>query len=123
MASNDLHAVVRCWYNDPFTGMSRLHFVSEKALMPQKGFFMGILAWIVLGFIAGLVAKFLMPGRQGGGIIVTTLLGIVGAFIGGWIGTQLKWGDISGFDMRSLGLAILGAVVILFIYGLISSRR
>ncbi len=84
---------------------------------------MGILAWIVLGFIAGLLAKFIMPGRQGGGLIVTTLLGIVGAFAGGWIGTQLGWGDISGFDMRSLGLAVLGAVVILFIYGLVSKGR
>jgi len=84
---------------------------------------MGIIAWIVLGLLAGLLAKFIMPGRQGGGLIVTTLLGIVGAFAGGWIGTQLGWGDISGFDMRSLGLAVLGAVVLLFIYGLVTSRR
>jgi uncharacterized membrane protein YeaQ/YmgE (transglycosylase-associated protein family) len=80
---------------------------------------MGFLTWIVFGLIAGALAKFIMPGRDPGGIIVTILLGIGGAFVGGFIGTQLGWGDIGGFDLRSLGLAMLGAIVLLFLYRLL----
>lgn len=63
---------------------------------------MGILAWIVLGLIAGLLAKLLMPGRDPGGIIITILLGIGGALVGGFLGTQLGFGGLSGFDLRSM---------------------
>ncbi len=79
---------------------------------------MGLLTWILFGLIAGALAKFIMPGKDPGGCIVTILLGVIGAFLGGWIGTQLGWGTIDGFDFRSLGLAILGALVILFIFRL-----
>jgi uncharacterized membrane protein YeaQ/YmgE (transglycosylase-associated protein family) len=85
---------------------------------------MGILTWIVFGLIAGALAKFIMPGRQPGGIILTIVLGIVGAMVGGFIGTQfLNLGDISGFDLRSLALAVGGALLVLFIYGLVVRRR
>ena len=67
---------------------------------------MGIVTWIVLGLVAGLLAKIVMPGRDPGGITVTILLGIAGALVGGWIGTRLGFGDISGFDMRSLAIAV-----------------
>lgn len=70
---------------------------------------MGILAWIVLGLIAGALAKFIMPGRDPGGIIVTIVLGIVGALVGGFLGTLLGFGDISGFDVRSIVIAVIGA--------------
>jgi uncharacterized membrane protein YeaQ/YmgE (transglycosylase-associated protein family) len=84
---------------------------------------MGILTWILLGLVAGALAKFVMPGQQGGGIIVTSLLGIVGAVVGGFIGTQLLgWGDISGFDMRSIGIAVLGALIVLVLYGAFTRR-
>ena len=63
---------------------------------------MGILAWIVLGLIAGLLAKLLMPGRDPGGIIITILLGIGGALVGGFLGTRLGFGGLSGFDLRSM---------------------
>lgn len=63
---------------------------------------MGILAWIVLVLIAGLLAKLLMPGRDPGGIIITILLGIGGALVGGFLGTQLGFGGLSGFDLRSM---------------------
>lgn len=77
---------------------------------------MGILSWIVFGLIAGAIAKLIMPGDDPGGCIVTILLGIVGAVIGGFIGTQLDLGTITGFDLRSFFLAVLGAVILLLIY-------
>ena len=83
---------------------------------------MGILVWIVFGLIAGVVAKFIMPGRDPGGIIVTILLGIVGAVVGGFLGTTLGFGTVTGFDVRSLLIAIAGALVVLFAYRLITSR-
>jgi len=84
---------------------------------------MGILAWIVLGLIAGALAKIIMPGRQGGGLIRTTVLGVVGALIGGYLGTNLfGFGHVSGFDMRSMGVAVGGALLVLFVYGLLQKR-
>ncbi len=75
------------------------------------------LHWIVLGLAAGALAKFLVPGRDPSGCIITILLGIVGAFIGGLIGTAIGWGAVSAerFEPRSLMLATLGAVVVLLI--------
>jgi uncharacterized membrane protein YeaQ/YmgE (transglycosylase-associated protein family) len=64
-----------------------------------------------------------MPGKAPGGIIVTILLGIVGAVVGGFIGTQVGFGDISGFDFRSMLLAVGGGVLVLFIYGLVTRAR
>lgn len=79
---------------------------------------MGILAWIVLGLVAGALAKFIMPGQQGGGIILTIVLGVVGAIVGGFLGTYLfGFGDISGFDLRSIAIAVGGALLVLFVYG------
>ena len=77
---------------------------------------MGWLAWIVFGLIAGIVAKFLMPGRDPGGFIVTILIGIAGAVIGGFISSFLGFGAISGFDIRSMIIAVLGAILLLFVY-------
>ena len=85
---------------------------------------MGILAWIVLGLVAGALAKFIMPGEQGGGIIVTIVLGIVGALVGGFLGTYVfGFGDISGFDVRSIAIAVGGALVALVVYGLVARGR
>ena len=77
---------------------------------------MGILAWIIFGLIAGALAKLFMPGRDPGGFIITILLGIAGAIVGGFIGTALGFGDVTGFDIRSFFIAILGAVILLFLY-------
>lgn len=73
--------------------------------------------WIVLGLIAGALAKFLMPGRDPTGCIFTVLLGVLGAFLGGWIGTQLGWGRVTvgTVDLRSIGIATFGAIVLLAI--------
>lgn len=83
---------------------------------------MGILTWIIFGLIAGAVAKFIMPGNDPGGIVVTIIIGIVGAVIGGFIGNALGFGSVEGFDIRSLLIAIVGAVVLLFGYRMIRSR-
>jgi len=79
---------------------------------------MGIIAWIILGLLVGILARFFAPGRQPMGLVATILLGIVGAVVGGFIGTQMGWGQVHGFDLRSLGLAILGGVLVLFLVGL-----
>jgi uncharacterized membrane protein YeaQ/YmgE (transglycosylase-associated protein family) len=73
------------------------------------------LHWIVLGLIAGTLSKYLMPGRDPAGCLITVMLGIVGALLGGWIGSHLRWGAVSetGFSIRSIALATLGAIVLL----------
>ena len=80
---------------------------------------MGILSWVVFGLIAGALAKLLMPGKDPGGFFVTVIIGIVGAIVGGFIGTQLGFGGISGFDVRSFLVAIAGAMLLLFGYRLV----
>ena len=79
------------------------------------------LYWILLGLVAGTLAKFLVPGRDPSGCIVTILLGIIGAFIGGWIGTRVGWGTVTtgSFDFRSIALATIGAIVLLLLGRLI----
>jgi uncharacterized membrane protein YeaQ/YmgE (transglycosylase-associated protein family) len=77
---------------------------------------MGILSWIILGLIVGVLAKWIMPGKDPGGVIVTILIGIAGAFVGGFIGSFLGFGTVGGFSLRSLLLATGGALLLLFIY-------
>jgi uncharacterized membrane protein YeaQ/YmgE (transglycosylase-associated protein family) len=84
---------------------------------------MGILSWILFGLIAGAIAKLLHPGTDPGGWIVTIILGILGAFLGGWIGTLLGWGSISGFNFRSFLLAIGGAILLLAIYSAVTKKK
>lgn len=85
---------------------------------------LGILSWIIFGLVAGVIAKLLMPGRDPGGCIVTMLLGIAGAFVGGFIFEQLTGRpDVIRFDLGSLAVAVVGAVVVLLIYRLIVGRR
>jgi uncharacterized membrane protein YeaQ/YmgE (transglycosylase-associated protein family) len=85
---------------------------------------MGLIAWIVLGLIAGVIAKALMPGKDPGGCIVTILIGIVGALLGGFLSTALGYGGLTGtLDWRSLIIAVLGSIVLLAIWRLIRGRR
>ena len=83
---------------------------------------MGILAWIVFGLIAGAVAKMLMPGKDPGGCIITILIGIAGAVLGGFIGSLLGFGGVSGFDFRSFLIAVGGAILLLWLYRRFSGR-
>jgi len=80
---------------------------------------MGILSWIVMGLIVGMLAKFIMPGKDPGGCIITILIGIAGAFVGGFIASRLGLGSVTGFDIRSILVAIGGAVVLLILYRVI----
>ena len=83
---------------------------------------MGILAWIVMGLIVGLLAKFIMPGKDPGGIIVTILIGIAGAFVGGLIGSFLGFGRVTGFNLGSILLATGGAVLLLILYRTVKKK-
>ncbi len=84
---------------------------------------MGILAWIVVGLIAGLLAKLIMPGRDPGGLIVTTLIGIAGAFVGGLVVQFLGGAGITGINIWSILVAALGAIILLAIYRMLAGRR
>ena len=84
---------------------------------------MTMIAWIVLGLIAGAIAKALMPGKDPGGIIVTMLIGIVGAFIGGFLGSMITGRGLNGFQPWSFLRAILGAMLLLWIYRMTTRSR
>lgn len=83
---------------------------------------MGIISWIVFGLIAGALAKLIMPGRDPGGIIVTIIIGIVGAIVGGFIGSALGFGGVSGFNLGSFVLAVVGALILLVGYRAMKGR-
>ncbi len=82
---------------------------------------MGILSWIILGLLAGILAKWIMPGKDGGGMIVTILLGIAGAFVGGWVGSLIGLGTTGGLSLGSIVTATLGALLLLFIFRKVKS--
>ncbi len=88
---------------------------------------MGIVGWIILGLVAGAVAKLLLPGRDPGGFIVTTLIGIAGSFVGGWLSARFLHRPVAThfFDLTSWGSAIAGALVLLILYRIFfgNSRR
>ncbi|WP_417225477.1 GlsB/YeaQ/YmgE family stress response membrane protein [Amphritea sp.] len=77
---------------------------------------MGIISWIILGLIAGMLAKWIMPGKDGGGFIITTLLGIAGAFVGGFLGSLIGFGSLDGLSLGSIVTATVGAFILLFAY-------
>ncbi|MGY1433949.1 GlsB/YeaQ/YmgE family stress response membrane protein [Streptomyces reniochalinae] len=88
---------------------------------------MGIISWIILGLLAGAIAKVLLPGRDPGGLIGTVLIGVAGAFVGGWISTTFLDRPIRQefFDLPTWGAAIGGSLVLLILYRLLlgNSRR
>lgn len=84
---------------------------------------MGILSWIVIGLIAGMLGKFIVPGPDRGGILFTIVLGVVGALLGGWISTALGYGGVQGFDIRSLFIATLGAALLVIIVRMVLRGR
>jgi len=84
---------------------------------------MGFFAFLILGLIAGAIAKAILPGTQGGGIFITLLLGVVGAILGGWIGGLLFGTGINEFfSLSTWLLAIGGAIIVLLVYGMITKR-
>ncbi|KAA2258526.1 GlsB/YeaQ/YmgE family stress response membrane protein [Solihabitans fulvus] len=85
---------------------------------------MGFIGWIVLGLIVGALAKAIMPGKDGGGFIITMLLGIVGAVVGGFVGKLVFKTELGGFfNIRTWVLAILGALIVLGIYRLATGKK
>ena len=85
---------------------------------------MGFLAFLLLGLIAGAIAKAILPGAQGGGWLVTLGVGVVGALLGGWIGSLVLGGGLGDFfDLRTWILAIIGAILVLLAFSAISRRR
>ena len=84
---------------------------------------MGILSWIILGAVAGAIGKLIMPGDDPGGFIITIVLGIAGALVGGFIASALGFGGVNGLNIWSIVIAILGAILLLFIYRLVMRRR
>jgi uncharacterized membrane protein YeaQ/YmgE (transglycosylase-associated protein family) len=84
---------------------------------------MGILSWIVVGLIAGLLAKLILPGDNPGGLIVTTVIGMVGAVVGGFVIGILGGAGATGFNVWSILVATLGAVILLFVYRLFTGGR
>jgi len=77
---------------------------------------MGILSWLIFGLIVGALAKWIMPGKDPGGIFITTLLGIAGAMVGGFLASFIVIGSISGFNFGSLIIAVAGALLLLWLY-------
>lgn len=84
---------------------------------------MGFFAFLILGLIAGAIAKAILPGRQGGGIFITLLLGVIGAFLGGWLGGLLFNAPLQDFfSIQTWLLAIVGSIIVLLVYGMITKR-
>jgi len=77
---------------------------------------MGILTWILMGLVVGVLAKWIMPGEDPGGILVTILIGIAGAMLGGFLASLIGLGAVTGFNLGSLVIAVGGAVLLLFLY-------
>ena len=84
---------------------------------------MGILSWILLGLVAGALAKFIMPGKDPGGFFVTILIGIVGAFLGGFLGSFIGFGKIESFDLGGILIATAGSLLLLIIYRLVKKKQ
>ncbi len=77
--------------------------------------------WAIFGLVAGAIAKFLTPGDDPGGYIITSIIGVIGAYIGGFIGTILGFGGVQGFDFTSIVLAVIGSIILLIGYRRLTS--
>jgi len=84
---------------------------------------MGMLSWIFLGLVAGALAKFIMPGKDPGGIFVTILIGILGGVVGGFLGTFIGLGRIQSFDLGGIFIATAGAILLLIAYRFVRKKQ
>ena len=83
---------------------------------------MSVISWAIFGLLAGMVAKWLMPGSDPKGCILTSILGIAGAMVGGFIGTQIGWGTTTTWDFKSFCLAVVGAMLLLYLHRVLSRK-
>jgi uncharacterized membrane protein YeaQ/YmgE (transglycosylase-associated protein family) len=98
--------------------------ITPRVYIAQKGTHMGFLGFLLLGLIAGAIAKLILPGKQGGGWLITLLLGVVGALLGGWLGSVLFNAPLEEFfSIQTWLLAIGGSIIVLLIYGLLVGRN
>lgn len=77
---------------------------------------MGIISWLVMGLIVGALAKWIMPGKDPGGLGITIVIGIAGAMLGGWLSTLFGMGGVDGFNLGSITIATVGALILLWLY-------
>ncbi|MDP3767963.1 MAG: GlsB/YeaQ/YmgE family stress response membrane protein [Dehalococcoidia bacterium] len=84
---------------------------------------MGLLSWIIVGLIAGWLAKVISPGAERGGLLATLVIGVVGAIVGGWLFTALGYSGATGINLYSVLVGTLGAIVFLWIWKMITARR
>ena len=82
----------------------------------------GLFSWILMGLVAGVLGKFLLPGRDPGGLIMTIIIGILGAMLGGWIGTKADIGTVNDFSLQSVGLATGGSILLLILYRMFNKK-
>ena len=82
----------------------------------------GLFSWILMGLVAGVLGKFLLPGRDPGGLVMTIIIGILGAMLGGWIGTKADIGTVNDFSLQSVGLATGGSILLLILYRMIKKK-
>ena len=83
---------------------------------------MGIISWIILGLIVGALAKWIMPGKDPGGIIITIVIGIVGALIGGFLSSLVGLSTVTGLNLWSIIIALVGALVLLWLYRMVKGK-
>jgi uncharacterized membrane protein YeaQ/YmgE (transglycosylase-associated protein family) len=102
--------------NSPFGLLVKKTTSGVLSRKRKSGGVMGIISLVILGLIVGLIAKLIVPGKDPGGFFITILLGIAGAFLGGVIGSAVGFGSVTGFNLRSLLLALVGSVLLLLIY-------
>ena len=84
---------------------------------------MGFISWIIMGLIVGVLAKLIMPGKDPGGMFITIGIGIAGAFVGGFIGSKLGLGAVTGFNIGSIVIATAGAILLLALYRAIKKKK
>lgn len=83
---------------------------------------MGIISWILLGVVAGALAKFIMPGKDPGGFFMTMGLGIIGAVVGGFLGSFVGLGKVESFDIGGIFIATVGAIVVLLLWRVLKKK-
>lgn len=77
---------------------------------------MGMISWLLMGLIVGGLAKMISPGKEGGGLLSSLIIGVAGAAVGGFIASMLGWGEVGGFNLYSMLVALAGALLVLFVW-------